>query len=156
MKTADSSTYSDQLCAIRERYSTAFNRDVYIKNKALQEQQEKQQRLEYVKGQINGYLSGPYEVSTSQIIIVIRALTDLLTPLDHTDRQSLIANISDFTLRFNKSIPFIDFRKKKTQHLITEIDLANALFLSMDIPIQLAIDMNTDNDQSIACSLMHA
>lgn len=149
------STYSDQLNAIRDKYSNEHKREVYIKQKLLEEQQRKPKYLEFVKRQINGYLTGTCQILPEQIIIVINAMIDVLKPLDDTDRQSLVGDIHGFSLRFERCLPFIDFSNADSRDLVNELNLLNALLLSMNIPIQLTVNMNTSYDDELARSLAY-
>lgn len=145
--------YSDQIDTIRGIYYNRHRQDTYIKTRIIEEQQKKQKYLEYVRGQINGYLTGTSQISPDQILIIIHAMIGIIKQLDDNDRQSLVDDIYRFSRRFDRCMPFIDLSDTESRDLLTELELSNALFLSMNIPIQLTIDMDTSGDNIFARSL---
>lgn len=142
--------YFSQLTSIKEIYANKYKQETYKNSKINEEKQRKEKYLEFVKNQINGYLSNQLALIPDQIVIIIRAMIDLLMPLDDTDRQELFNVLSDFAARFNNCLPFIDFSQNDSKQLIDEIEMANALLLSMNIFIQLSIEMNTSYDNLLA------
>lgn len=145
-----SSSFASQLRQAIEKQADKYKRETYVQKKHLNQELEERKYTQYVKNQINCYLTVPSKMTMNQIIIIIHNLITIITPLNESDRQSLLPEISNFIIRFNNCMPSIDLRNRKTQRFMNEVNDFDSMFKTIKLPINFLIDMDTSNDDILA------